>query len=704
MNFSQILLTHGFFPTLERDSKAPASLEEVGTVISNLASLGYAPNIELMRQLRVASSDALAKVWPDAQRALKVITGANRKMEKFVVYKNFPKEVLEKTAAEYWIAQIFMYIGAPNDWFTQEDAARPKLDERLTLKVLQPASDSAINDIYASLVNQPSSWTTDQSEQVKFLALNRPSQAYDLSDFGFKDNGIALIAHAMSALVRGGSVVMSDATDVLRLAVAMSGATLQEKFKLRAFSRPERRFLVNLLEHSKHLEDDFAARPEAFKLLLMRLHPGEFKASRVSSAYDRLYRGELTTFDAAVERLLSVGDEEALELLSSRPGQFVRRLRKCYSVYGVGALAAFDAVAEKLTVLQLLRLRGYFNALNATKVRSFQPKGAWNKLQLKNNDLSIANDDLTSLNESIDRALTAKLKVALPNGVDVDSSVDAIKLHSNGQELAPYGRGTKFQIPSDVQFIRTASFWQAKSPSGYGNIWFDNGWNFFDASWKDLGACCWTDVAFDGSRRHRYNQSFEDAAAVFSGDPTNSKDLQGKACQMIDLYPQKLRELGVRYAVWSILCYSNIPFAKADDSLGTLQWGTDATAGKLYEPARAQMVFPLTGNGLTKQLAIVDLADNTLMYLDTNLPSTVRSAASNGLTLEKYMPAVMARIDAIPSVGDLFRCAPKSTKGKALKVRFSDEGVKLEGQTAYIFKPVNTNNKFVPFDLTSLLG
>ncbi len=72
--------------------------------------------------------------------------------------------------------------------------------------------------------------------------------------------------------------------------------------------------------------------------------------------------------------------------------------------------------------------------------------------------------------------------------------------------------------------------------------------------------CCWD------------HERFHDAA-VFSGDPTNSKDLEGRACQLLDLYPNKLVALGVRYAVWTVLCFSRITFSKAIEVHAALQWG-----------------------------------------------------------------------------------------------------------------------------------
>ena len=83
--------------------------------------------------------------------------------------------------------------------------------------------------------------------------------------------------------------------------------------------------------------------------------------------------------------------------------------------------------------------------------------------------------------------------------------------------------------------MRTASYW--KSGPTRGNIWYDNGWNFFDAQWQPLGVCCWN------------VNTFADGAAIFSGDPTNAKDLQGPPPLMTPSCPSAARGVNLDVSV-----------------------------------------------------------------------------------------------------------------------------------------------------------
>jgi hypothetical protein len=686
MNKNIILIANNVLDLAGFDRTAEVSdvqRAQVGTILSNMAYFGYAPSKEALAVLKDLSRDGLVDFWRQAEPAFKALTGDDRDMGAVVVYKNFPREVLSMSQAEYWFKQILMYVGAPNEWFTQEEAERPALADNLKLKVLALAGADALTNIYQSLVACKSRWTNDQSDYAQFLVRGMAVSNLDLAAFGFKENGITLMA---ATLDTDGEITIADATDVLRLAAGLSGAdvSLRTSVKFRSFSRSERRLLLSLLDQTKNLLADMGMRPAEWKKLMAKLHPGDFKFKNVIEAYHQLYRGEYTTFSADVEAKLAAKDSSVLKLLQSRPGEFARRLHALYAVFGMEAAQAFAAVVSKLETSQLLKLKGYVTTVNTRLFLIHPPKGNWSKAKfVANEKVPFSDEAIAVLVTAISAELTQRLSAAFPEGIDMALETEYVKLQTNDQELAPYGRGTVFPIPAEMTFLRSASYW--KHGVGY-NTWFDNGWNFYSEDWAPLGTCCWDNTNFEG--------------AVFSGDPTNSKDLQGRACQMIDLYLDQLAAQGVRYAVWNVLCFSKVPFSDADEVLATLQWGEQAEPGKLYEPSRAQMVFPLKGSNLTKYVAYVDIATRSLVYMDANLPGTVQSAGSNERQLAERMPAFVEYLRSLPSVADLFVHAPQGTT----PVLYSDEDRSItDGQKAYVFKPQNPENSFEAVELAKLL-
>ena len=685
MTDTQVLLRNGFV-ALNPSNKSDQNLTAmVATLVSNIATYGYKLSVHGIEVLSRLNKDEIQSFWSDLEPSLKVVTGTDRQMDKYVVYKNFPKEVLEMSQLDYWVRQILMYMGAPNELFTEEEKNRESLLEDTKYKVLHLAKESTLEDICVNLAANAARWSDVQDEVAKYLT-NRFPKDIHVDSFGFKENGIILAKYSLVNEVKN-SIFITTATDVLRLNAALSDqdVSLREKVRFKRLSRNTRKYMLSMLENCSNLEDDVAMRPEMWKRFLGMLHPGDYSfCTRVQVVYDKLYNRNLPSFNAKVDPQIKT--VAMLETLKQRPGVFLRKFHDMYNTFGAKASEAFVKVIPSLSLSQLVKFKRYLATISDRKTLMYAPNGNWAKSQIEANTKKIiVNDELKALLAAIDAQLYTKLIKAFPQGINADNRLDQIKLQTNDQKLAEYGRGTVFDIPQDITFIRSASYWEQAS---HGNSWFDNGWNFFDSNWNSKGVCAWNKTAFSN-------------AAVFSGDPTNSKDLKGRGCQMIDLYLDKLQAQGVRYAVWSVLCYSNIKFADATDVLATLQMGEKAESGKLYEPARAQMVFPLKNNALASYVAYIDIAARKLVYMDVGFKADVFTAVNNSSVLSSKMPAYVEYLNSLPSVMDL---VGPLVKKNGVPFVYSDEGMDINADKAYVFRPSNHNNKYDPVNIMSVLA
>ncbi|GAA1028558.1 TerD family protein [Virgisporangium ochraceum] len=682
----------------------PAAL---ATVTANIAYYGYALAAPAYAAVARAGDDALASWWSALEPVLAHLTGDDKGNDRFVVYKNFPAEVLAMDEVTYWSRQILMYWGLPSGYLADEERERPplELDRRRERRladapaprVLHEATVASLADVFASLCAVPARWTDDQWADVQYLV----DPPVDLAAVPFVENRIRLAALLCA---RGLPATVDTATDVLRLAVALSDGdvSLRRPGRLRRFTRRERRSLLGMLESATHLDDDVARRRERFKRLLRELRPGDYRDAypRVVASNDRLYRAvPAGGFNTDVERDLAACDPAVLTLLATRPGEYVRRLRVLVLAFGAPAVEVFHTLVGRLSVIQLLKLRGYLSTVDRRRWRMFPPRGNWSRVQV------VAADKLVRLPvghrhellEAIGAELTARLEKT--PAVALSSAVERVKLPTNDAELAPYGRGTVFPIPDGMTFLRTASYWSFGAGASTG--WYDNGWNFFDADWKPVGTCCWNVPQFGGTPTTRSAKSRRDAGAIFSGDPVSGNEKKGRATQLIDLYLDRLPDLHARYAVWSILCYSRKMFSEAQDVFAALQWGEHPEAGKLFEPSRCQLAFPLTGDAYTKFVAYLDVERREVVYLDANLPVHVSSASANGERLSVSMPAFVEYLASLPSVHDLYRHAPASDDG--MPVVYDDTDLSITGGPAYVFRPSNPANTFEAVDPASLL-
>lgn len=683
-NNTNILLRNGYIQ-VNSAPEPDENLEALATVLMNLEYYGFCLSTAAYKAVSALPSNAIAVWWSHLETELKAATGDDRNIGDFVVYKNFPAEVLNKSEAEYWIPQILMYWGLPNELFTESVEPREGMDaDERKSTTLMLADSKTLQNILNSFLVSEARWKKQEFNDVVCLS---QSEYVDFSKIVFKENLVKLASHFITA---GVQIQVKTATDVLRLAAGLSDGdvALREKVQFKSFNRKTRRFFMNMLDGCTNLVEDVARRKGVWKKFLHNLHPGDFKKShaRVVQVADDLYNDRLITFNSRVEGLIKVKDVEALLLLSSRPGEYMRRLVHLLDVFGDDAVNAFVNLIPKLNIKQIVTLRRFLDCSGIRAHRVFPPQGNWGKLQIGE-----PRPVKPRYVNALDTALGLELLNRVPAVSLLDDATENVKLPSGGDE-GVYSRGTVFKIPEHVKFIRTASYWEHKS--GSGNVWFDNGWNFFGNNWNSIGACCWTDVKFGKARS---------PAAVFSGDPTNSKEMKGRAAQLIDLYLDKLEDWRVRYAVWNVLCFSGISFSEATEVFAALQWGKDPQKGKLFEPSRAQLAFPITGNYKTKYVCLIDVKTRELTYLDANLKARVDSAARNGETLSKQMPAFMEYLYSLPSVHDLFKESVDMKAGNG-QILYSSKDVELNPeQPAYVFQHEGDQD-YQPIDLNKILS
>lgn len=645
---------------------------KVATILSNIAKYGFALD---KNAFAILPHTNLRNWWKVVEPILKNISGSHKDIASAVVYKNFPKEVLEMSAAKQIMHQYMIYMGIPVKFISEDETPREPLGEMTKLKVLSLADTTTPVKIFSNLKSLPSRWSDNQSEWAKKLYIGNGIVA---SDFGFKENAIDL----MVANFATANFAASSATDVLRLSAGLSDGdlSLRTKTKFRKFSRSERQRLLGYL-NEQSLEEDFASRPEQWKRLLSRLHPGDYKQyPNVIAAYDDLYNRRTKTFNSKIDQKTLTVD--MLDVLCQRPGTYVRNFMKFYSKFPNETVNKFLTIVDKLNIRQLLYFSKYVETINTRKEMMYPPKSNWAQVKIFLNKKKISTEHVEILTNGMGEILKSKLLEKYPEGFSLGANLTNIKFQTNDQKLAEFGRGTVFPLADNTKFIRSASYWEV---SDKGTVWYDNGFNFFNKNWAPLTACSW-------NHQHVYGK-----AAIMSGDPLVNGSKNKKAgCQIIDLYIDQLIAHGVRYAVWNILCYSHKKFSE-NYVLGTLQCGENPETGKLYDPARAQFVFPLKSDSFSSYLAYIDLEKREIVYMDAPLAANVSSAEKNGNTLNEKMPPYIEYMNAQPSVYDLLKHAPGT-----IPALYTDNDVSVSDK-AFVFKPENTDNVYEKITLADLL-
>lgn len=663
----KVLVQNGVVPAIKSGGmRVPTHM--LGTILSNLAYYGYTLNREAISMLEVAAIPEVFDWYSQLKEVLEQETGADLKMADYVVYKNFPDEVLSMDLAEYWFNQILIYLGVPQSNFSNQDVSRAMLSEEKfnTLKVLGVAQEGWESSLFASLIAKSTRWSDKEVAQAEYCQATLGA-AVDFSAVKYKLNALLLL----KAIVATGSIAevkLTSATDVLRIVALLQDGdiSLKKPFKFKKLSRASRRDFIELLEGCSNLEEDFAMRKEQWKRFLTCLHVWDYKAPKLQAAFKKLIEGKVATLNSVIQHGFSIKDEAVFGYLKAYPGVFYRKLDEAYACFGVAAYIQFEEILDKLTVAQLLSVYARFKAMPTQQFRLYKPNGALKHAKVDVFSKSYKKSHLALMLRSIKKAVAKKVGIAFDKS-DLDN-LKNIKLPDNNQELAAYGPGTSFDIPEEVTFIRSASYWQDDRRG----TWFDNGWNFFDKDWTPVSTCCWNCHA---------------EGAVFSGDPLNTPEMDGKACQMIDIYLDKLSQMGIKYAVWSVLCFSYIPYSYAKKVFAALQWGANPMEGNLFEPSRAQMSFELKGDALGKLVAYIDVENRKLVYMDANINLNVGSAGQNTEKLNYILPALTEELKNKPSWATLVECC-KTGKTPAL---FSDKDT-LTTKPGLVFKKENPEN------------
>lgn len=682
---SKILLSNQMIElNINNNGMEKANPQSLGTVLSNFAFYGFKPSKSLLIEMLKLSEKELADFWKETENSFKSYFESVIEAKKGVVYKNFPSEVIEKTFAEYWIAQILMYVGLPAALFSESEIERqPAVISFDELKSLHIAQSNSLEEIYFNLVNKKVEYTPVEKDFIVYLVEKLNINSFDISVSPFKMNGV-FISHEV--MKKDGEVYAKNATDIIRLAayVGAEGKSLNEKIAFFKFSRKERKVFLKMLLSISQYEEDFAARPETFKAFMKSLRPGEYSwAKKVSSMYNELYNKKVKSFNSKVEN-----SENPWKLLSTRPGVFLRNFHKVYAINAKESLESFEKIVNELNVYQLLKFKKYIININDFKSLIVRPSSTWAKAKIiDNNKKKIEKSDQEALISLIDNTLSIKLNTLLPEGVMKGNELENIYLSSNDQEIS-VGRGTIYNIPEEINFIRTASYWTNKKGGVNGNFWFDNGFNFIHENEKLSQTICW-------------NSNVNTELAVFSGDPVIANNEDKCATQIIDLNLDKLKEAGFKYAVWNILSYSNIKFNEAEKVTAMLQYVEDQNKGELFEPSKVDLQFDLKGNSLCKFVAYIDIQERKLVFLDMTLPGMkVSTAEANINAVKKYLPAVIDHIKLIPTVYDLV----ENVKEGSIPFVYSDKEVSIKEGKAFVFKNVNEENEFEKIDINSLLN
>ncbi|QDT39186.1 TerD family protein [Stratiformator vulcanicus] len=626
-----------------------ARIAVVSTVAKNLQSLGFGLSSTLLARLSTLSDEQVVDWYEGVSPLLRRLVGANRPFEP--MYPNFPRQVMEASEAELYFNAMTHYFGfALSDHLNDpslvvlpnyEKESRPPLDEFHQLRWIDLGSEIEFRSIFTRLVSANGSLSEFDKRTLKWFAANESVQELLPERIPQKEN----LAFLVSLLEDRNCLIeyVKTATDVLRIAVAMSGGdvSLGEPTKFRSFSKPERKFLLKCLENSgdRRTEDMLRWKSRWIRLGEF-LHPGDYKKRfpNALAAFD-VIRNDIPfkTFNAKVEESISRGDPHSItSLLTQRPGEFARRLDHILRSVDEPemVLTTFFSVAGQVSTPVLLQAWAHFRQRDSLSSRAFFPKGNAAKVQFSTDKLPPLAPSLTLAAARGLRSQLMQRFARLPRlgKVWIDERLTEVFVphsqRSASRSLRAITRGSSFQLPSG-DTLRFFCWWKNiynAAGTSSSRVDLDLSASLFSDNWQTSG-----EIAY-------YN--LRSGECYHSGDVTSAPK---GACEFIDISLESVRSMGARYVVMSVLSYTGQPFAALPECFGGWMIRKRPNSGEIFEPKTVVDKIDITASTRACVPVIVDAEERRVHWADLGLKSAaqINNAARNSVGLSQIGQAIV---------------------------------------------------------------
>lgn len=675
-----------FIPTANWKDTEPLpqakATQLIATINANIMSYGYSIDGStfdaLIKNNVSMSREMLTFVYSSMSAILSVLTGGNLKYKP--MYPNFPAQVMEMDECELYINAIVHYMTF-GEWLPEyEEKTRLPLPQKDSLKPVQIVFDlKYLSDILMNLLSSPTSLSEQDKEDIGTIydiasrydwcigygcKLQSPLYMDYSKVIVFKETRAfmqKILADRNADFYRLPIVNMCETiTDVLRMAVAFSDGdvSLAEISKFKKFTRAERRLILGAIEtilikrisnkvspiysmtssedlfeaaresHSiDYIIEEMFLHREQFLRLGEIVHPGTEKYRKqfpfTACLYDVLRNEKVSSYYGKIDAAIANKDtKELVRLLSSRPGEFARRLDMLLRKNIVNSktiITEFNRVATQVSNNVLYQVLAHFtdigtNLNHYSEPRIFFPKGQVAKAYVKANTngpiemsnvyqiINICNNAIMKSYLNRDYMGLCYVNPALKNFVMPFSQRSA----SSASRVLT--RGSRMKLDDSSNVIRGFVHWTNLQRGDHEErVDIDLSAAFYDENFNYVTHISYTNLRND--------------FGCSSGDITNggSPDGDGVA-EFIDIdlnafTNHKLADRA-RYVVFQVYSYTNQPF----DTMPRASFGwmerEDADFGEIFEPSTVVNKMKLTAKTTVSIPVIFDLQTREFIWAD----------------------------------------------------------------------------------------
>lgn len=662
--------------TEDTSGVGPTLPQHIAALQMNLARAGY-----------VLSGDVADALLPDETGAIPLddfqdfanalfatALKARRGTKKYVpFYPNFPTQVADASDTELIFNALMHYFGDGIGLRITpafEKKARPILDELrnvTTVKLITGEPSVVLGKLFTKTTGQKTVFTPQDKDDLNFIhkwAEENKVNIVVADSIPAKENLAWLVTLVgLDAVISRAKTI----TDVLRVAAGISETDVSlSHVRFGKITRSTRKSILAALNRFSVINwDEIAQRQEIWRLLGEKLHPGEY-AKRYPNAHKVFQvarqKETIATFNSKVEAAIKDHDwDKVIDLLSSRPGLFARRLDEVLRIAESGTVFrsvgiekapskivdAFNRVAPSVSSTVLWQLRNHL--LNRdVKLRTFFIKGsASNVFSIANELPELSTESIMSAVSAIDSALASQYEDKGELGrVWVDPQLARFTIPSNVRQasraLNTVGRGSVLPLnATDKDTIRFFIWWR----DGVRRTDLDLSVLFLDEGMQIIDTVTYYHI------RGQYG-------ALHSGDTTSAPK---GASEFIDVPVQAHLNAGVRYVVPTIMNFTNQLFSELPECYAGVMVRGNVKSGEVYEPSAVQEAFDITADTTVSLPLIIDLQSKEAKWVDVSLtadPSQSNNVRSNKTALKRLVSALVEQ--PYSTLYDLFTAHAKA--------------------------------------------
>lgn len=595
----------------EGEERVPPSA--LGALQKNISTLGFVFSETLIERVGTLSQDRLAVFYRETVKALQEMVGAHREFKP--MYPNFPAQVMEATEARLFLTAITHYITNKLPAFEKTERD-PLLDEG-PLRIIDLGSKGDFELIFTRLTGSKATLSAEDKEDIEWFVTQYRDDLGRLlpPDIPVKET-LAVVGALLLKDTDLGETYLANkvktATDVLRLAVAMNGGdvSLAEPTKFGSFSRRQRKWMMERLNTSANPTEDMLRRPEQWKRLGERLHPGDYQEefSKAFSAFDVIRNKKpYVTFNQKVEQhLLDHDVGGVLDMIGSRGGDLARRLDHLLRLGQdrEKVFAVFRGVIESVSTRLLLQVFTHFTHRNETQpLRIFFPKGDVAKVFATEKRLpALDANSAKTIAKICEEQLLARFGKLPPLGkcyVDPElvNYLAPFSQRSASKALRTLVRGSRLPLPKG-EFLRFF-------------IWWKNGSSRTDI---DLSAAMYG-PSFNFQHAITY-YNLKALGGYHSGDIV---DAPNGAAEIIDIDIKRTISGGGRFVVMSINSFTEQPYCDLPECFAGWMSRTNANSGEVFEARTVRDRVDIASNTRICIPAIFDLVEGKVIWADIAL-------------------------------------------------------------------------------------